>query len=302
MKNRSAFSLIEISIVILIVGILMAGVIKGSRLISGSRLSNAQTLTTSTSVASIPNLTLWLEPTIDGSVTGATNAFPDNNEAVSSWNDRNPQTTPALKINPSQSTSSYRPLYVVNGIGGLPSLSFDGSNDHLRTSSGGLTPIGASDDTYTMVVVWRQASGAAIWQSSIIAETGSTLVNEKIASVLINASSTLSGFSGSNDNYIGNSITALTPYISIIRVNNAASNNISTFYNTNTSYNGTSNGTPANLDLDNSFFEIGALLAGTSSPFKGMISEILIFDRNLKDSEIAEINSYLGTKYSIRVN
>jgi len=47
MKNNRllAFSLIELSIVVLIVGILIAGVTQGSRLIRESKVKTARTLT-----------------------------------------------------------------------------------------------------------------------------------------------------------------------------------------------------------------------------------------------------------------
>ena len=41
-KPSKAFSLIELSIVVLIIGILIAGVTQGSRLVRQSRLSTAQ--------------------------------------------------------------------------------------------------------------------------------------------------------------------------------------------------------------------------------------------------------------------
>lgn len=49
MKNKfnKAFSLIELSIVILIIGILVAGVTSSSRLINQMRLTSARTLTQS---------------------------------------------------------------------------------------------------------------------------------------------------------------------------------------------------------------------------------------------------------------
>lgn len=45
MKNKKAFSLIELSIVILIIGIIVAGVTQGLRLINAFRLSSAKSLT-----------------------------------------------------------------------------------------------------------------------------------------------------------------------------------------------------------------------------------------------------------------
>ena len=60
--NRfTGFSLIELSIVIIIIGILVAGITQGSRIIKEARLKTAKTLTESSPVASIRDLTLWLD-------------------------------------------------------------------------------------------------------------------------------------------------------------------------------------------------------------------------------------------------
>ena len=63
-KNiKKAFSLIELSIVILIIGILVAGVTQSSRLVSQFRLLSARNITQSSPVHSIKDLLIWLETT-----------------------------------------------------------------------------------------------------------------------------------------------------------------------------------------------------------------------------------------------
>ena len=46
-KTRAGFSLIELSVVIIIIGVLVAGIIQGAKIIKKSRLQTAQTLTQS---------------------------------------------------------------------------------------------------------------------------------------------------------------------------------------------------------------------------------------------------------------
>ena len=87
---KKAFSLIELSIVILIIGILVAGVTQSSRLIREFRVSTAESLTQSSPVASIKGLTFWLETSLDASF------LPNEAEdgmVITQWNDINPQTT-----------------------------------------------------------------------------------------------------------------------------------------------------------------------------------------------------------------
>ena len=87
-KITKAFSLIELSIVILIIGILVAGVTQSSRLLKQMRLATIKNLTLNSPVSSIKDLAVWLESTMDQS-------FLDSEEntgsAISVWNDLNPQ-------------------------------------------------------------------------------------------------------------------------------------------------------------------------------------------------------------------
>ena len=65
MKNfhKKAFSLVELSMVILIVGILIAGVSQGIDLYQDSRLATARSLTKNSRVGRIPDLVSWYETT-----------------------------------------------------------------------------------------------------------------------------------------------------------------------------------------------------------------------------------------------
>ena len=83
-KNRpnKAFSLIEISIVILIVGILISGVSLGVDLYQDFRLASARSLTQNSRVGRINDLVLWLEASQKSSFE------PDNianGTAITKW-------------------------------------------------------------------------------------------------------------------------------------------------------------------------------------------------------------------------
>ena len=60
-KISRAFSLIELSIVILIIGILVAGVVQSSRLVKKMRLQTAQNLTTISPIPSIKDLVFGMK-------------------------------------------------------------------------------------------------------------------------------------------------------------------------------------------------------------------------------------------------
>ncbi|MFM7620926.1 MAG: hypothetical protein ACKO47_04900 [Alphaproteobacteria bacterium] len=58
-KSFKAFPLIELPIVILIIGILVAGVTSSSRLIKRMKITVAQNLTQSSPIPSIKDLAVW---------------------------------------------------------------------------------------------------------------------------------------------------------------------------------------------------------------------------------------------------
>ena len=86
-KQNKAFSLIELSIVVLVIGILIAGVIQGSGMLVDSRLKSARALTRSSPVNGIKDLALWLETT---SAESFLSSEAENGTRLTLWNDINP--------------------------------------------------------------------------------------------------------------------------------------------------------------------------------------------------------------------
>jgi len=125
-KKRQAFSLIELSIVILIIGILVAGVTQGSRLVGQMRLATAKSLTQSSPVSSIRNLVTWYETTADKSPD---DAVEEDGLVVNNWYDINPQA-----ITKNHATSTVGPTYKASCINGLPCLQFNGSSQILHST------------------------------------------------------------------------------------------------------------------------------------------------------------------------
>ncbi len=296
-KNKLlAFSLIELSIVVLIIGILIAGVTQGSRLVRQSRIKVAQNLTISSPVPAIPNLTVWFEPVLDTSILSASNGQnPENGDLISGWNDNNPQVL--NKINLTQSVSVDQPTYVANGINRLPTLSFTsaGSTYLANTTIG---PISVNNTRYSIaVVIQTRNSGASDWQQII--SQGGCLVGGDMAGLDLNPVGNV-GPSGTvcGSEYSPNSYVVNKTYIMISVVNGQS---VNLYTNSNTASIGTFT-TKTNLGPNVSSLYVGARVGFTSDTFDGYISEIIIYDRVLKKSEITDINSYLSKKYAIKLN
>lgn len=122
LNYKKAFSLIELSIVILIIGILVAGITQSSRLIRQMRLSSARSITQSSPVSTIKDLMVWLESTSEKSFD---DAEEENGLTVTNWYDLNPQGS--FKYNAKANNVADKPTFVENGINGLPVLSATGS-------------------------------------------------------------------------------------------------------------------------------------------------------------------------------
>lgn len=300
-SGKSAFSLIELSIVVLIIGILVAGVTQGSRLVRQSRIKIAQNLTNSSGIPSIPNLVLWLEPTLENSITSATNSNnPEDGDLISSWNDSNTQSL--AKINVTQVTSVNQPTYTINGINGLPSLKFN--NSILYATS---APITAGNDAYTMVAVW---SSNAIQNTLLIEQRPTTYATvNSYAGLWLNGTGGVQFTGYSNDSAVLSTIVTNKSYIDVMVINNSLSNNVTNYLNSNTAVTSVTSGSgggPSNLNVGNYSFSVGGRTQSPINTYNGLanaiLAEVIIFDRALKKSEVADINNYLSKKYNIIVN
>ena len=126
--TKKAFSLIELSIVILIIGILIAGAAQGINLYTKFKLSTARALTSSSPVSGIKDLVVWWDSVSEQSF--------DSSETydglqITNWYDLNPQTT--AKNNARQASSSLRPYYKDKCINQLPCVNFNTSGTVMTT-------------------------------------------------------------------------------------------------------------------------------------------------------------------------
>ncbi len=120
MKNNKnqlqAFSLIELSIVVLIIGLIVAGVLGGKKLVELSSLSKARTLTNSSPVNGIEDLVFWFETTSKDSIPPAQAI---DGTTITTWYNLNPQMN--NKNNLIQGGTYSGPVYRTATINSLPS-------------------------------------------------------------------------------------------------------------------------------------------------------------------------------------
>ena len=350
---KKAFSLIELSVVVLIIGILIAGITQSSRLVRAMKLNTARSLTRSSDVASIRNLTAWFDATAEGvlsttipATSGATYADPGHRDNVLVWKDSNPQDTDADKVILYNTTSANAPIYLNSAISGLPALYFDGAD--ILTSNNLVTmPLSAGSKNYSMFTVFNydttatcdiaaifsigdggsDTTGGSIkvdtWDNKYIAINFSRTNNFaqswfQFDKKIINTQNYAFGFSADlNDTY--SNLACPSPYTA------SGCSKVKAYLNSTSPLNRKATGsvttnTPPGAPVG--FFGIGgdvtnttasvnlygvstALSSGSPSNyscggFKGLISEVLIFDRTLTNEEASSVMAYLIKKYNIK--
>ena len=145
----SAFTLIELSAVIAIIGILIAGVMGATGLIKKSKIAAAQSLTKTSPIAGITDNALWLESSAESSFKDTESSTGD---LVTTWYDQknavNKSSVVAVGTGPTYS----------NTINYIHAVKFNGSTaNYLQVSDASFL----NNSDYTIVVLEKRQSATA---------------------------------------------------------------------------------------------------------------------------------------------
>lgn len=157
-KTKSAFSLIELSIVLIIIGLVTAAIIGGKKMLGLSKIKAAQMATKSSPLNSIDGISYWLD-------ASAENAFLTSEKVdggtISQWKDINPQT--ATKRVFSQNTENQKPVYISSSdANGLPALGFQPIEGQAKTNGVLLgTPDFSAKNNFALFFVARSTDDVA---------------------------------------------------------------------------------------------------------------------------------------------
>jgi len=331
---KKGFSLVEISIVLLIIGILISGILVGQDLILDAKIKSAQNLTRTSPVNKIPDLTLWLDVNAEKSLisTLAVNrcllkymSYQDllGNETICAWRDINSQKSLntdlsnkiALSINTTHALNAM-PTYVVNGIGGLPSLYFDGG-DYLISSIPPSTDVAntifdvdlysllsSSEVSFFIVQQFEGTPTSASNPSTLFYNTTDFLVrsNDRTTANGAAPADYTPTLKFGNDNH--RLSTVLSSTITAPQVL-AFTRDATSVKLTINSVNQAVSPSPTSTTISNSSAPIYLGTEGLSSgnlvnAFKGKISEIIVFNRRISERERIQVENYLLQKYKIK--
>ena len=332
-KASTAFSLIELSIVILIVGIIIAGITQSSRLVRQSKLKSAQNLTTSSPVIGIRSLALWLEPTQDASFSTSL----DDEANITQWNDINPQAQAKVYAIPANASSAATTgsgaiSYEEQGINGLPTVRFTGgvaatasvltlaSNTFASaTATAGVishNPIVTNADSnaaqaFTSFIVYRLADGAgataytALYNGKSNNGWGYQKATAGARTVMLNGTgATVASTTAlpttqeiATITYTGRNSSSIGTGITNLYINGGA-NFTSTTGNNAVAVSATVVTQPTlNTYIGGSTGTTAG--AAPAAVWVGNISEVIIFDTVLKKQDLRDVASYLSKKYNI---
>ena len=296
MKNNRdlrAFSLIEISIVVLIIGILVAGVTQSTRLLSQAKTSSAKTLTQSSPVSSVKNLVLWVESTSDASFNSNET---DEASAITGWYDINPQNS--LK---NSFTATNKPTYALSAINGLPAVKFNGTSNVMNSANFSniitnsvtvFAVVKLPAPVATQPIIGKRVGSSANFQFG----TGTAAAGWQFC----DSTCTTNYTAGSNA-----AVSANGSYVASVVYNG---NSTAVLTSTSTGIAFFQNGALANATQNTAnspstsvagFLTLGG--DGVGGFFGGHIGEVIVFDRAIKKEERQSIEGYLGKKWGINM-
>lgn len=280
MKKNSAFSLLELSIVIAVVGAIIAGIMQSRVVLSKSRLSAAQTQTTQSPVPNIADLVGWWETTSERSFS-TTEAIDAS--TITNWYDVNPQALSAL--NATQSTSGSRPSYKTNMENGLPMVYFSGTK--YMTLPDGTVPY--NDTSYTVFIVGKFSSTCSSGTCNIISSGAASSSN-------LNSFQYTSTAVKNNWNSSSLSATAsiATLHIYSFTYKNSVGRKIYVD-GTQTASDSTTSRTSTNAT--NLFGS-----SSSSTNITGYLGEVIIYQRALNSEERKSVEKYLSRKWGPAVS
>ena len=307
-KFRSAFSLLEISITLIIVGVILVVILSSSSIYSNYKLETARNFTASSDVSSIQGLILWLDATAEKSFNY--NEREDNG-AISAWYDTNP-TANADKA--TQSIAASKPLYVIDAINNLPALKFDGINDFLRLSSAGSGFNGAPEiaNNFTIFVVAKPNSADAL---STEGTSGTAGIGDKKyllfpgngGNIYPKVSAAGSGIAmGTNGISVYEHSASYMPPVLVYPTSATSptiievdyTDKVPSLYINGALVRKTAQG-PKNYVFPASSIGGGGVVYGY---YSGHIAEIIIYNRVLLDDERESVAKYLSKKWGIRLS
>jgi len=281
--NKLGFSLLEISVILLIIGILIASVSSGKSMIKKSRITSAQTLSANSPVSAVDTLAIWLEPVMSDSIS---EDETHKGKTISGWQNMTNYFAPQ-KFN-----IGGDPSYKESSINKIPSINFDG--DDSIDINNAIQHIAGSNFAIFIVEKRDHEDGTLIASDNIEVKYDDNKFKITQNTTAIETPGVVADGPAIN-------------YISFASYQNGAAP-VGTAYYRNKGVFIDSNGEKINPTIQpNTNTSIiptisNATLGAATTGFKGDISELIIYGQSLTFPELDEVLKYLSTKYQIELD
>lgn len=303
MKNfhKKAFSLVELSMVILVIGILIAGVSQGIDLYQDSRLATARALTQNSRVGRIPDLVSWYETTNENVFSEGTTSFKNiekvqADQKINRWKDSNPNSI--FKYDAVQTVEANQPKIIFDKDTSLPIVRFDGNPRFLGLPDG-TVPYGNSE--YTVIFISKYDPSCS--DRCGVLGSGNYGTNNQTNAFRYTISSAKNVY-----NYwwfidIVSPINLISPnkfQIFVFDYNKATRN----IYINGTNVKSLSSSGRDSSKSNNTMGLTCSTSSCSGGPeyLIGSIAELIIYDRALLNVERKDIEKYLSKKWAIKIN
>jgi prepilin-type N-terminal cleavage/methylation domain-containing protein len=306
MKNknsRKAFSLVEISIVILIIGLLIAGISKAGDMIFDVGLKSASSATKGAKVGRMAGLALWLETTTNESILEKERY---EGTTVSVWRDINPQSSSKFIF-----INSSAAKYAEKGHNNLPAIrALDSANFFtVNTSETSGTVASFSSNqifssgafaTIFVVLKPKAITGVTTNLISFCPSAGCAGGNEISVSLNATGNVLFTAMSGAAASVSVASTSAYTAKSLIIVSALKDTVNQKIFVNGTDLASASPTNTFASTNSFSGTFKVGGASANDANSRGGIeIYEVIVFSSPLNSTDRQTVETYLGKKYSV---
>lgn len=314
--NKYAFSVLEISIILLVLGIIIAGITRSSTILEKYRVYLAKKHTENSPVHSTPGLIAWYETTLESSFQEfEAQNFNDLSSSetnsgmgrISKWFDISGNNNHMVNLPTEylEIQGAYKPKYQTDCVNNLPCLEFEGSTIMFLPKSAKL------EGDYTAFIVEKKSPNHTETDEILLGSNEDFPASNSTLSITYSNLGALKySHTNLNNSYlISNNI--LLKYIPILHSFTSNFKNellpadkklTHRFFDTNNESNFEDNGTPNILTIspDPEDYMIIGWIEGFG--YKGQLLEIILFNRALKSRERKSVEEYLMKKWRLKYN
>ena len=296
-NSKKAFSLVEISIVILIIGLLIAGISKASDLIFDANIASGRSITKSAKVNRMPNLVLWLETTLAESIKDS-----ERGGTVTIWRDINPQSTTKFIFRGNAAPQYVEPGKNLPAIGSLSATNFFtvGTEASTTVLSYPVSNIFNSSNA-TIFMVLKSPAASVDANLFTFCPAAACALGTQISLSLVGGKPTFifpSGTGASATATTTNNYFGTVPNVIIVSaLKDSAGNKIAVNGASAVGTAAANTSTELPVAFDTATFKIGGV--GTATGVE--IYEIIVFSSALGEGDRQSVEAYLAKKYNTAV-